>query len=239
MQKKFIPYNALAAFVADFFDVLGVGSFAIYSTFYKFRKSVDDLKLPGTLNAGNAIPVCVEALLLISAVQVDPLTLICTIGAAIIGANLGARFVVKLNRTKVRYAMFIGLFIVGCIMVCKQLNVGPFGAVGTAMGLEGVKLVIGTIICGILGALMNIGVGMYAPTMALVLLLGMDANAAFPIMVGSCAFLMSFGNGPKFIQKKAYDICAAPTMAIFGTCGALFSFFFVYDLLHKNINVLI
>ena len=219
--------------------MLGVGSFAIYSTFYKFRKSVDDLKLPGTLNAGNAIPVCIEAFLLIGAVSVDPLTLFCTIGAAIIGSNIGARFVLKLNRTYVRYCMAAGLFIVGCVMVCKQLGVGPFGAVGTALGLEGYKLVIATVVCLVLGALMNIGVGMYAPTLALVLLLGMDAKAAFPIMMGSCAFLMSYGNGPKFIREKAYDICAAPTMAIFGTCGSLVSFFFVYDILRNNINILI
>ena len=37
---------------------------------------------------------------------------------------------------------------------------------------------------------MTLGIGLYAPCMILVSLLGMDPRAAFPIMMGSCALLM-------------------------------------------------
>jgi hypothetical protein len=37
---------------------------------------------------------------------------------------------------------------------------------------------------------MTLGIGAYAPIMIMVSLLGMNPTAAFPIMMGSCAFLM-------------------------------------------------
>jgi hypothetical protein len=40
-----------------------------------------------------------------------------------------------------------------------------------------------------LGAIMTAGVGLYAPCMALIFALGMSPKVAFPIMMGSCAFL--------------------------------------------------
>lgn len=43
------------------------------------------------------------------------------------------------------------------------------------------------------GAFMTIGVGAYAPTFALVSMMGMNVQSAFPIMMGGCVFLMTFG----------------------------------------------
>lgn len=49
----------------NFFDALGIGSFATTTAAYGLFRLVDDKKIPGTLNAGVAIPVIFEALLLL------------------------------------------------------------------------------------------------------------------------------------------------------------------------------
>ena len=73
------------------------------------------------------------------------------------------------------------------------------------------KLVIAVVGNFVFGALMSIGVGLYAPCMAMVLALGMDAGCAFPAMMGSCAYLMAFGNALKFTAQGRYDGCLLDT----------------------------
>ena len=199
--KKKAVYTAIVGFVANFLDTLGIGSYAPTSAAFKLGKAVDDSLVPGTLNVGDTIPVCVEALLFFGFVDMDMLTLILMLVAAVLGSLVMAGVVSKFDRKKVRYALFVGLFLLATVILCKIMGVGPFGTTGTALGLTGGKLVIATVGNFVLGALMSIGVGLYAPCMAMVLALGMDAGCAFPAMMGSCAFLMAFGNGPKFIKE--------------------------------------
>ena len=71
-----------------------------------------------------------------------------------------------------------------------------------------------------LGALMTLGIGLYAPCMILVSLLGMKRTAAFPIMMGSCAFLMPVGS-LRFIRERAYSLRNALGLAIGGVPGVL------------------
>jgi uncharacterized membrane protein YfcA len=72
----------------------------------------------------------------------------------------------------------------------------------------------------VLGALMTLGIGLYAPCMILVGLLGMNAAAAFPIMMGSCAFLMPIASA-RFVQKHAYARSPALGLVIGGIPGVL------------------
>ena len=51
---------------------------------------------------------------------------------------------------------------------------------------------------------MTIGIGLYAPCMIMVSLLGMNPIAAFPIMMGSCAFLMPVAS-LRFIRFGAFS----------------------------------
>lgn len=227
LQPKNLIATCIIGFVANFFDTLGIGSFAPSSAGFKLTKSVDDILVPGTLNVGDTVPVCVEAFLFFGFVEMDPLTLILMIVVAILGSFLMADIVSKFDRKKVRYALFVGLFILASVVLMKNLGVGPFGTQGTALGLRGVKLVVAVVANFIFGALMSIGVGLYAPCMAMVLALGMDAGCAFPAMMGSCAFLMAFGNGPKFIQKGRFDMVACWTQAIFGAIGVFVAYVFV------------
>ncbi len=228
--KKHVIPTAIIGFIANFLDTLGIGSFAPSSAGFKLTKSVDDIMVPGTLNVGDTVPVCVEAFLFFGFVDMDILTLVLMLVASVIGSFVMADIVTKFDRKKVRYALFIGLFILATVVLMKTLSIGPFGTTGTALGLRGWKLVVAVVGNFIFGALMSIGVGLYAPCMAMVLALGMDAGCAFPAMMGSCAYLMAFGNGPKFIAQGRYDMVACWTQAIFGAIGVYVAYKFVSSL---------
>ena len=228
--KKHWIVTAIIGFVANFHDTLGIGSFAPSSAAFKMTKSVDDSLVPGTLNVGDTIPVCVEAFLFFGIVDMDILTLVLMLVAAVLGSLVSASIVTKFDRKKVRYTLFVGLFLLATVILLKVFNVPPFGTVGTALGLRGIKLVIAVVGNFILGALMSIGVGLYAPCMAMVLALGMNSTCAFPAMMGSCAFLMAFGNGPKFIKEAKIDIVATWTQAIGGTIGVFVAYYLVKSL---------
>ena len=240
MEKKNLISTIIIGIVANFFDTLGIGSFAPSTTAFKMTKSVDDVLIPGTLNVGDTVPVCIEAFLFFDFVpDMDLLTLISMIVASIAGAYLAAGIVSRFNRKKVRYALFVGMFILATVMLCKVLGVGPFGEIGTATGLRGVKLIIAIVANFFLGGLMSIGVGLYAPCMALCVLLGLDTGCAFPAMMGSCAYLMAFGNGPKFIQEGRYDPVACWTQAIGGAVGVFLAFFIVKSMSLRTLTIMV
>ena len=77
-----------------------------------------------------------------------------------------------------------------------------------------------------LGALMTLGIGLYAPCMILVSLLGMNETTAFPIMMGSCAFLMPVGS-LRFIREQSYSLRVALGLAIGGIVGSIVAGVFV------------
>jgi len=91
------------------------------------------------------------------------------------------------------------------------LDLFPKG--GDTIGLMGARLAIGLGGNFVLGALMMLGIGLYAPCMILVYLLGMAPTAAFPIMMGSCAFLMPFSS-VRFVQSRTYHPQAALGLAL-------------------------
>ena len=216
-QKKHFWFNFIGpGIIANFFDTLGIGSFAPTSTMFKVAKSCDDILVPGTLNVGDTVPVCVEAAAFFGLVDMDILTLVTMIVASVLGSYLMAGVVSKFDRKHVRYALFVGLMILSLVMLARWAGWGPFKLEGTEMGLRGVKLIVAIVVNFILGGLMSIGVGLYAPCMALCALLGLDVGCAFPAMMGSCAFLMAYGNGPKFIKEGRYDMNACWAMALGG-----------------------
>ena len=217
--KKVVPL-AIIGFITNFLDTWGIGSFATTQAGFKFTKSSPDETMPGTLNVGDTIPVVAEALLFFGFVELDAITLISMLGAAILGAVLGAGIVCKWPVKLVRIGLGSALIILAIVLACRNANVGPFGLMGTATGLTGIKLVIGVVVNFFLGALMTIGVGLYAPCMALVNALGMSPASAFPIMMGSCAFLMPSA-GIKFIKEGKYDRKAALCLTFFGTIGVI------------------
>jgi uncharacterized membrane protein YfcA len=225
-EGSFIKISIIAL-LADFFDTLGIGSFAIETSFFKNLNIVEDKKLPGTLNVGGTIPTIIEALIFMTSIHVEPITLFSMIIASVAGATVGAEIVSKFDEKTIQISMGLSLLVVAMLMVSKQLNFFPMG--GDASGLKGMMLLIGVAGNFILGALMTIGIGLYAPCMALVFALGMGPKVAFPIMMGSCALLMPFASY-KFIKNGTYSTKASMYMTIFGSIGVLFAAYIVKSL---------
>ena len=189
-------------FVTNFFDTLGIGSFATTTTIFRALKAIDDLHIPGTLNVGHTIPTIAQALIFITVVEVEMVTLVAMIAASVVGAWLGAGFVAGLPRRAIRLAMGALLFVAAGFMLMRMLGLTPPG--GEALALRGGLLALAVVANFVLGVLMMLGIGLYAPCMVLVSLLGMNPRAAFPIMMGSCAFLMSAA-GVRFVRRGSFD----------------------------------
>lgn len=219
--------TSLIGFVVNFFDVLGIGAFAPQTALLKFTKQTEDRIIPGTMNVANTIPVLLQALIFITIIEVDPLTLILMLISAAAGAILGADIVSRMSERKIRLTMGFALLITAIFMLAGRLEWIPGG--GDAIGLTGGKLIFAVAVNFVLGAIMTAGVGLYAPCMALIFALGMSPKVAFPIMMGSCAFLMPPAS-VKFIKKGAYNRKAAIGMAIPGAIAVLIAAFIVKSL---------
>jgi uncharacterized membrane protein YfcA len=211
-------FELFLGLATNFFDTLGIGSFAPTASVFKFRHMVPDEEIPGTLNVGHALPTLLEASLFIAIVQVDILTLVLMMAAAVGGAWFGAGIVAGWPRRWVQTGMGIALLAAASFFLMTNLNLFPAG--GTALILQHWRLWAGVIGSLILGALMTLGIGFYAPCMILVSLLGMDPKAAFPIMMGSCAFLMPVASA-RFIRAERYSPRVSLGLALGGLPGVL------------------
>jgi uncharacterized membrane protein YfcA len=205
--------SGIIGFVVNFFDTLGIGSFAPATALLRGFKQIQDRIIPGTLNVSCTIPVVTEAFIFITAIEVETITLVSMLLAATLGAYLGAGIISKLPERSIQLVMGVALLVAAVIFFAQQMEWMPGG--GDAIGLSGIKLIIGIVGNFILGALMTAGIGLYAPNMVLVSLLGMSPATAFPIMMGSCAFLMPVAS-VKFIREGAYNRKASLAITVLG-----------------------
>jgi uncharacterized membrane protein YfcA len=229
------PYQLLVGAITDFFDTLGIGSFATTTSLWRARQTVPDEHIPGTLNVGHTLPTIVQAFLYIDSVPVAPLTLIGMIAASVAGALLGAPIVCRLPRRQVQRGLGIALLVLCAVLVYRQFG-DPKG--GDATGLESATLVLGLAANFALGALMTIGVGLYAPCLLLVSLLGLTPKAGFPIMMGSCAFLMPLASVP-FVRTGCYHPRAALGLTLAGLPAVYFAAKVVQDMDLKVVKWLV
>ena len=214
-------------FITNFFDTLGIGSFATTTSIFKLKKLVRDELIPGTLNVGHTLPTIAQAFIYISIINVDEMTLILMIAASMLGTWFGAGIVAGWPRRNVQIGMGLALLAAASLMIYQIA--GLSAGEGEALALRGALLVIGIAGNFKLGALMSLGIGLYAPCLILVSLLGMNPAAAFPIMMGSCAFLMPVASG-RFIKKRSFDLRAAIGLAIGGIPAVLIAAFIVKQL---------
>ncbi len=211
----------------NFFDTLGIGSYATTTTLFRFFNMVDDRVIPGTLNVGHTLPTVVQTFIYTAIIPVDVPTLFSMIGASVLGAWLGAGIVARWPKRTVQIGMGIALLVAAGLMFMTQMKLFPGG--GDAVGVSGIRLIIAIVVNFMLGALMTLGIGLYAPCMILVSLLGMNPKAAFPIMMGSCAFLMPIGSF-RFMREQSYSMRAAFGLAIGGIPGVLLAAYIVKEL---------
>jgi uncharacterized membrane protein YfcA len=205
-------------FVTDFFDTLGIGSFATTTTAYKLLRVVPDEHLVGTMLIGHSLPVLVQAFIFLVVVPVDPVVLVSLVGTSIVGSWLGAGVASRLPRRPIRIGMGVGLLAAAVFMLMSQL--GLFPGAGTALTLTNGRLGVALVANFILGVLLMLGIGHYAPSLILFSLLGMDPRAAFPIMMSSGAMMAMVGS-LQFMKASRFDTRAALGLTLGGIPGVL------------------
>lgn len=222
--------------VTNFFDALGIGSFATSTAAFRLLKMVPDRVIPGTLNAGHTLPTVAQAFIFTSIIPVDILTLFSMIAAAVLGAWLGAGVIAHWSKRNVQLGMGAALLAAAVFMLMRQFGAFPTGS--TEIGVRGLKLAIAVVGNFGLGALMTLGIGLYAPCMVLVSLLGMSETTAFPIMMGSCAFLMPVGS-LRFIREQSYSLRVALGLALGGIVGSIVAGVYVKSLDLRTVRWLV
>ena len=213
--------------ITNFFDTLGIGSFAPTTAWLKLRKLVPDSFLPATLNTGHALPTVAQALIFINLIAVDPVLLAACIGAAVAGATAGAPLVMRLPVAAVQGVVGIALVIAAVLYALA--NLGAFPAGGDALALPSALFAIAVVVHVVLGALMTFGIGLYAPSLILLSLLGLNPAAAFPIMMGACAFLMPV-SGMRFLRSERIDLRVVLGLALGGIPAVLLAAYVVKSL---------
>lgn len=213
--------------VVDFFDTLGIGSFAPTTAWLKLRRMIPDSFLPATLNAGHCLPTVTQALIFINLVQVDVWLLVGCIAAAVLGGIMGAPVVQRLPVRAVQAIVGLALLVAAGLYAMTNLGLMPGG--GEALGLSGPAFWIAIVAHLILGTLMAFGVGLYAPSLILLSLLGLNPIAAFPIMMGACGFLMPV-TSLSFIRSERIDLRVVIGLALGGIPAVLLAAFVVKSL---------
>jgi uncharacterized membrane protein YfcA len=213
--------------VTNFFDTLGIGSFAPTTAWLKLRRLIPDSYLPATLNSGHALPTIAEALVFINLVRVDPILLVACIGAAVAGATVGAPLVMRAPVRLVQGVVGVALLIAALLYALSNLGRLPAG--GDALALDGGLFAVAVAVHFVLGALMTFGIGLYAPSLILLSLLGLNPVAAFPIMMGACAFLMPV-SGLRFVRSERIDLRVVIGLAVGGIPAVLLAAYVVKSL---------
>ncbi|MEI8297735.1 MAG: permease [Pseudomonadota bacterium] len=225
-RRRTVTTRPMASDVAigvgtNFLDTLGIGNFAQITALFKLRGRPADELIPGTLNVGNAIPSCLGTLIFAAAIRVEPLLLTCMVFSAGCGAWFGAGVVSRMQRKTIQLLMGTALVLAAFFFILT--NVGFLPAGGTAMGLNGWRFAVAVGANFVLGALMCAGIGNYAPSMALLALLGMHPVAAYPIMIGSDGILIPIAS-LGFLKSGRFDPVVALGLSIGGVIGTLLAF---------------
>jgi uncharacterized membrane protein YfcA len=217
-QLAMRPEAALLGFITNFFDTLGIGSFAPTTAWLKLRGMVPDGYIPAVLNVGHAVPTFVEAIVFIKLVRVDPWLLGACIAAASAGAVVGAPVIIRLPVRAVQGTVGAALLLASVAFALTNLGLMPGG--GVALTLTPPLFALALVLYFILGALMMCGIGLYAPSLVMFSMMGLDTRAAFPIMMGACAFLMPAGSAA-FMRSQRIDFRVVLGIAIGGVPAVL------------------
>ncbi|HWW32621.1 MAG TPA: hypothetical protein VNY70_04570 [Steroidobacteraceae bacterium] len=205
----------------SFLDTLGIGNYAQITALFKLRGRPPDELIPGTLNVGNAVGILFSAVLFVTAIQVEPVLLMTMVICAGAGAWIGAGIVSRMRRRVIQ--VFMGMALLLAAGFFTMTNLGVIPPTGSAMGLAGWRFVLASAANFVLGALMCVGIGNYAPSMALLALLGMHPIAAYPIMMASDGVLIPVAS-LGFLRSARFDPAVAVGLTIGGIIGTVAAF---------------
>jgi uncharacterized membrane protein YfcA len=212
------PESIGLGFITNFFDTLGIGSYAPTTAWLKLRGMVPDSFIPAVLNVGHAIPTLVQAAIFIELVRVDPKLLTACVAAAVVGAVIGAPIVVRLPVRAVQGVVGAALLVACVAFTMTNLGLMPGG--GAALTLGPGKFALAVALNFVFGALMTCGIGLYAPSLVMFGLMGLDTRAVFPIMMSACAFLMPAGS-IGFLRSRRIDLRVVMGIAVGGVPAVL------------------
>jgi uncharacterized membrane protein YfcA len=221
------PADIAIGVVTDFLDTLGIGSYAPTTALFKFRGKPADELIPGTLNVGHNASAFLETVLFVTTVSVEPVLLACMVASATAGAWLGAGLVSRLPRRTIQLFMGVALLVAAFFFLLKNLGAFPPG--GTAFALAGWRFALAVGVSFVLGALMCIGIGNYAPIVIMVSLLVMHPLAAFPIMMASDGILQPVAS-LRFFRSGRFAHGPSLGLIIGGVVGVLIAFYIVKQL---------
>jgi uncharacterized membrane protein YfcA len=207
--------------VTSFLDTLGIGNYAQITAAFKLRGHPPDELIPGTLNVGNAVGVLFSSALFITTVAVEPKLLLAMVVSAGAGAWIGAGIVSRMRRRMIQVSMGVALLIAAAFFTMTNLGIIP--PTGTAMGLGGWRFALAVAANFVLGALMCVGIGNYAPSMALLAFLGMHPIAAYPIMIASDGVLIPVAS-LGFLRSGRFSPNVAIGLTLGGIVGTIAAF---------------
>jgi uncharacterized membrane protein YfcA len=226
-RKRTSPQEVLIGFGVSFLDALGIGSFAPTTAILKLRGDPPDELIPGTLNVGLNAPAAAEVLIFVTTVAVSPVLLTTMVLSSALGAWLGAGIVSRMPRRAIQLFMGAALLIASGVFAAANLKLLPTG--GTALFLTGWKFGLAIAVNFVLGALMSAGIGLYAPCMIMLALMGLNPLSAFPIMMGSCSLVQPIAS-LKFFRTHRFAFGTALGLAIGGIGGVLVAVYLVRQL---------
>jgi uncharacterized membrane protein YfcA len=212
--------------ITNFFDTLGVGSFAPTMAWFKFRRLVPDRLIPRTMLVGHTLPAVAQAIifLILLGVLVDPVLLFGCVLALLLGGLLGVSVVIRTKVWVVQLVVGLALILAAIMYALTNLHLMPGG--GTATGLPMPLMVIAIAANFLFGILLNFGIGNYAPTLIMLSLMGMDPRLSFPIMAAGAA-LTATGASLRYISIGEIDLRIATGIALGGIPAVLVAAFIV------------
>jgi hypothetical protein len=215
--------------VTNFFDTLGIGSFAPTMAWFKFRNLVLDRLIPPTMLVGHSLPTFAQAFiyLILLGVLVDPVLIVGCALALVLGGLVGAPMVARAKVWLVQLAVAIALLVAAVLYTMTNLQLFPAGGTATSLSLE---LTVAAIVANfIFGVLLNFGIGHYAPSLVMLSLMGLDPKLAFPIMATGGAVTIA-GAGTRHVLIGQIDLKVALGIAIGGVPAVFIAAFLVKEM---------
>lgn len=215
--------------ITNFFDTLGIGSFAPTMAWFKFRKLVPDRLIPQTMLVGHSLPSVLQAFifLILLGLLVDPVLIVGCAVALMLGGLAGVPLVTRTKVWMIQLIVAIALLIAAILYTMSNLKMMPAGGVASSLPLELTIIAISANF--ILGILLNYGIGHYAPSLVMLSLMGLDPRLAFPIMATGGALTIA-GAGTRHVLIGHLDLKIATAIVIGGIPAVFLAAFIVKEM---------